>query len=117
MHSPGNNFKSIIEHIKGVTQTDSNILTGTAKDTTTRNIRDYQNLCEDMCSVIETKLKGEVEVDGTYLSGRTSEKKSYGRVMGRRGVHKEKTLIVAQQRYSQRFSALQTDKHENCQVK
>ena len=30
---------------------------------------------QDMVSVIPAKLKGEVEVDGTYLSGRQSEKK------------------------------------------
>jgi hypothetical protein len=68
-----------------------------------------------MTSVIPTKLKGEVEVDGTYLSGRKSEKKGAGgRVMGAKGRYAEKTLLIAQQRNSQRCTILHSRRHENC---
>jgi hypothetical protein len=66
-----------------------------------------------MLSTVVTKLRGHVEIDCTYLSGRKTEKKSYGRVMGARGRHKEKTLLIAQQRESQRCVILHTERHEN----
>jgi hypothetical protein len=80
----------------------------------TRYVADLQNTYLDMLSCVETKLSGEVEVDGTYLGGPKSVKKGAGgRSMGKQRT-KEKTLIIAQQRRSQRFAVLQTDRHEHC---
>jgi hypothetical protein len=64
---------------------------------------------------VTMKLNGEVEVDGTYLSGRKTVKKSYGRARGKQR-YKEKTLIIAQKRKSRKCTILLTNKHENAKA-
>ena len=88
-----------------------------AASTVTRYIADLQNTFLDMLSCVETKLVGDIEVDATYLGGPKNDKKSGGgRVLGKTGRRKEKTLLIAQQRKSQRFAVLQSDRHENCEA-
>ncbi len=104
-------------HTMRVSERSMLSLLDVSQSSLTRWIADYQNNCLDMLAVIETKLQGEVEIDGTYLSGRKTEKKGAGgRVMGARGRHAEKTLLMIQQRKSQRFTALQTQRHENAEA-
>ena len=103
-------------HLLHVNRQSAHTLLQLQKKTSTRHVRDYQILCDDMLTHVAIKIQHQADIDGTYLSGRTTNKRSHGREMGDLDRYAEKTLIDIQQRDSQRYSVLVTNAHENCEA-
>jgi hypothetical protein len=104
---------AVMLHTMKVSRKDICAMLGVDRKTATKWTQDYQQLCEGMLTTVDMLLKGQVEVDGTVLSGLKTQKTSYGRPRGALR-YQPKTLIIAQQRDSRRLTINAAAGHEIC---
>jgi hypothetical protein len=83
-------FDSVFLHLLHVNRRSAHELLQLEEKTSTCHIRDYQILCDDMLTHVAAKIQNQADIDGTCLSGSTTNKVSHGREMGDLDRYKEK---------------------------